>query len=138
MKNIINSRWRMGSCYGGLKQIDGFGPNKKVFWNIPYMMQSVQDLLMRSLCFIVILKKNLMQNLQNTFQNIFPVTYVYLEFDVTCFENDGSHREKPWGTAHAILAKRRYLKFWLLMLMISMVLSLYSMAKLCLEVVSNQ
>jgi NDP-sugar pyrophosphorylase family protein len=106
-KTLLILAGGMGSRYGGLKQIDWFGPH-----NESILEYSIYDAHRAGFTDVVIvLRRDFLEKFEdkfvNTFQNTLPVTYVFQEFDVTRFwGNDGSHREKPWGTAHAILSAK--------------------------------
>ncbi len=139
-KTLVILAGGMGSRYGGLKQIDGFGPN-----NESILEYSIYDAKRAGFTdAVIVLRRDFQEKFDakfaNTFQNIFPVTYVYQEFDVTRFGgNDGSHREKPWGTAHAILSAKDLISGSFAVINADDFYgpeSFYSMAK-ALEVVSN-
>jgi NDP-sugar pyrophosphorylase family protein len=94
----------MWSRYGGLKQIDGFWPHWQAI-----LEYSIYDAIRAWFGKVVIVLRNDFQEqfdakFANTFQGKIEVQYVYQTFDLTRYGfGDGSHREKPWGTAHAIL-----------------------------------
>lgn len=97
----------MGSRYGGLKQIDPMGPNGETLLDY-----SVQDALSAGFSKVVFVIRRCFAE---DFERI--VCSKYREnFEVACasqelddlpkgFELPG-HREKPWGTAHAVYAAR--------------------------------
>ncbi len=94
----------MGSRYGGLKQIDEFGPNGEAI--IDY---SIYDAIRAGFGKVVfIIRQNIAEAFRefigNKFADKIEVEYVFQELDklpegFTLPEG----REKPWGTAHAIL-----------------------------------
>lgn len=106
-KTLLILAGGMGSRYGGLKQIDGFGPH-----NESILEYSIYDAKRAGFTdAVIVLRRDFQEKFDakfaDTFQHIFPVSYVYQEFDVSRFGgNDGLHREKPWGTAHAILSAK--------------------------------
>lgn len=94
----------MGSRYGGLKQIDKLGQNGETI--IDY---SVYDALCAGFNKIIfVIRKNIEADFKEAiikkFENKIAVDYVFQ--DVDKLPNGFSppkEREKPWGTAHAIL-----------------------------------
>lgn len=94
----------MGSRYGGLKQIDGVGPNEE-----PIIEYSIYDAIRAGFGKVVfIIRKDIEQAFRETFAGKFEdkieIAYVFQEPD--SFLPAGAtadHREKPWGTAHAML-----------------------------------
>lgn len=100
---LILAGW-MWSRYGGLKQIDGFWPHWQAI-----LEYSIYDAIRAWFGKVVIvLRKDFQEQFDakfaNTFQGKIEVQYVYQTFDLTRYGfGDGSHRTKPWGTAHAIL-----------------------------------
>ncbi len=94
----------MGSRYGGLKQIDAFGPNGEAI--IEY---SIYDAIRAGFGKVVfIIRKNIEDAFRSHFGNKFEgkikVEYAFQELDDL---PEGfslpEGREKPWGTAHALL-----------------------------------
>ena len=93
----------MGSRYGGLKQMDAFGPNGEAI--IDY---SIYDAIRAGFGKIVFIirerfKKDFINFFKGKFDNQIEVEYVMQELDILpdgykCPES----REKPWGTAHAV------------------------------------
>ncbi len=93
----------MGSRYGGLKQVDGLGPNGETI-----MHYSVYDALRAGFGKIVfVIRKSIESEFislfVNTFKGTVPYEIVYQEIDmlpkgIAC----PPERVKPWGTAHAI------------------------------------
>ena len=96
----------MGSRYGGLKQVDSFGPN-----NESILDYSIYDAIKVGFNKIVILSSpKLKDYFINKYHNIFSrMDNISLEI-VTQDPNYGlsnfslpETREKPWGTGHAVL-----------------------------------
>ncbi|MCB0192385.1 MAG: nucleotidyltransferase [Anaerolineae bacterium] len=94
----------MGSRYGGLKQLDGVGPN-----NEPILEYSVYDAVRAGFGKLVFVIRPDFADafktmVDRTFGGTIPVEYVYQELDML---PDGytvpPQRQKPWGTGHAIL-----------------------------------
>jgi len=101
----------MASRYGSMKQIDGFGPNGETI--IDY---SIHDAIKAGFGKVVfIIKEEFLENFRNIFdpklQGKIEVDYVFQNFDLKQFGiEEDIYREKPWGTAHAILAGRKAVK----------------------------
>jgi len=94
----------MGSRYGGLKQIDGVGPNGE-----PIIEYSIYDAIRAGFGKVVfVIRRDIEAAFRETFAGKFEdqieVAYVFQEMD-SCLPPGAkaNHREKPWGTAHAML-----------------------------------
>ncbi|MCB9078590.1 MAG: nucleotidyltransferase [Anaerolineaceae bacterium] len=94
----------MGSRYGGLKQLDGVGPNHE-----PILEYSVFDALRAGFDKLVFVIRPDFADafkamVDHTFGRAIAVEYVYQELSML---PDGytvpPQRQKPWGTGHAIL-----------------------------------
>ena len=95
----------MGSRYGGLKQMDGVGPNGEII-----MDYSINDAIRAGFGKVVfVIRHSFEQEFKakinaEHFGNRIAVEYVFQELD---YLPDGfkvpEGREKPWGTNHAIL-----------------------------------
>lgn len=101
----------MGSRYGGLKQVDGLGPNGETI-----MHYSVYDALRAGFGQVVfVIRKSIEADFVSLFLSSFggkvPYEIVYQEIDML---PDGikcpPERVKPWGTAHAIWVCRNAVK----------------------------
>jgi len=101
----------MASRYGSMKQVDGFGPNGETI--IDY---SIYDAIKAGFGKVVFIIK---EEFAEQFRNIFDaklrgrieVDYVYQNFDLKPFGiEEEIYREKPWGTAHAVLSGRNVIK----------------------------
>lgn len=101
----------MASRYGSMKQIDGFGPNGETI--IDY---SIYDAIKAGFGKVVfIIKEEFVENFRNIFdpklKGKIEVDYVFQNFDLKQFGiEEEIYREKPWGTAHAILSGRNLIK----------------------------
>ncbi len=101
----------MASRYGSMKQIDGFGPNGETI--IDY---SIYDAIKAGFGKVVfIIKEEFVDNFRNIFdpklKGRIEVDYVFQNFDLKQFGiEEEIYREKPWGTAHAILSGRKVVK----------------------------
>ena len=94
----------MGSRYGGLKQLDGLGPNGETI-----MDYSIFDAIRGGFGKLVfVIRKSFEQDFRekiiSKYENHIPVEVVFQDLNdlptgFTCPEG----REKPWGTNHAVL-----------------------------------
>lgn len=94
----------MGSRYGGLKQLDGLGPNGETI-----MDYSIYDAIrggFGQLVFVIRehFEKDFREKIVSKYENHIPVRVVFQELDrlpegFTVPEG----REKPWGTNHAVM-----------------------------------
>ncbi len=94
----------MGSRYGGLKQMDGFGPNGETI--IDYSIYDAIEAGFNKVVFIV--RKYFLEEFKMVFDEKFAskikLEYVTQEID-NVPQGIAIHpdREKPWGTMHAVL-----------------------------------
>ena len=95
----------MGSRYGGLKQIDGIGPN-----NEPIIEYSIYDAIKAGFGKIVFVIREefdaAFREIFDGFNNRIEIEYVYQPVN---FEVKGLslvERTKPWGTSHAVLVAK--------------------------------
>ena len=101
----------MASRYGSMKQIDGFGPNGETI--IDY---SIYDAIKAGFGKVVfIIKEEFVENFRGIFdtklKGKIETDYVFQNFDLKQFGiEEEIYREKPWGTAHAILSGRNVVK----------------------------
>lgn len=101
----------MGSRYGGLKQLDGLGPNGETI-----MDYSIFDAIRGGFGKIVfVIRKDFEEDFRNIvlkkYENHIPVEVVFQALDnlpagYTCPEG----RVKPWGTNHAVLMGKDVIK----------------------------
>ena len=101
----------MGSRFGGLKQIEPIGPKGEAILDF-----SVYDAVKAGFTKVVFvikhaIEKDFKEFVGNRIENRVKVEYVFQEIDklpegYTCPEG----REKPWGTAHAILCCKDVVK----------------------------
>ena len=93
----------MGSRYGGLKQMDAFGPNGETI--LDYSIYDAIRAGFKKVVFVI--RKSFSEEFQKFFANKFEdkveVSYIFQELDI--LPNDYvflPERSKPWGTAHAV------------------------------------
>lgn len=95
----------MGSRYGGIKQIDPFGPNGETI--IDYSLFDAIRAGFGKIIFII--RPELEQDFKDVFASKLdgkiPYEFAYQTLDLSPFGIETpANREKPWGTGHAILA----------------------------------
>lgn len=99
------------SRYGSMKQIDAFGPNGETI--IDY---SIYDAIKAGFGKVVfIIREEFAENFKAIFEpklkGKIKTNYIYQTFDLKPFGIDQTiERQKPWGTAHAVLAARDVIK----------------------------
>ena len=99
----------MGSRYGGLKQIDGIGPN-----NEPIIEYSIYDAIKAGFGKIVFVIR---EDFDAAFREIFDafngridIEYVYQPVNFKVEGLSLVERTKPWGTSHAVLVAKDVIK----------------------------
>jgi len=94
----------MGSRYGGLKQLDGLGPNGETI-----MDYSIYDAIQAGFGKVVFVirkafEQDFREKIVSKYADKVPVELVYQELDsLPSGFNVPEGREKPWGTGHAVL-----------------------------------
>lgn len=101
----------MASRYGSMKQIDGFGPHGETI--VDYSIYDAMKAGFGKVVFII--KEEFVTNFRSIFdaklKGKIEVDYVFQNFDLKQFGiAEEIYREKPWGTAHAILSARNTVK----------------------------
>ena len=101
----------MGSRYGGLKQLDGLGPNGETI-----MDYSIYDAIRGGFGKVVFVirkdfEKDFREKILSKYENHIPVELVFQALDnlpegFTC----PADRVKPWGTKHAVLMGKDVIK----------------------------
>ncbi len=98
----------MGSRYGGIKQIDGVGPDGEAILDY-----SVYDALQAGFGRVVfVIRRDIEDDFRrfvgSRFEKHVDVGYVFQEMDdLPVAGVDFAGRSKPWGTAHAVWAARK-------------------------------
>ena len=99
----------MGSRYGGLKQIDGIGPN-----NEPIIEYSIYDAINSGFGKIVfVIRKEFDEAFRSRFDKFADkiiIIYVYQEVNINVEGIETIQRVKPWGTSHAVLVAKNVIK----------------------------
>jgi dTDP-glucose pyrophosphorylase len=95
----------MGSRYGGLKQIDGIGPN-----NEPIIEYSIYDAIKAGFGKIVFVIREefdaAFREIFDAFKNRIEIEYVYQPVNFKVEGLSLVERTKPWGTSHAVLVAK--------------------------------
>jgi NDP-sugar pyrophosphorylase family protein len=95
----------MGSRYGGLKQIDGIGPNQE-----PIIEYSIYDAIKSGFGKIVfVIRKEFDEVFRSRFDKFsdrIKIEYVYQEVNLNVAGLTTIDRVKPWGTSHAVLVAK--------------------------------
>ena len=95
----------MGSRYGGLKQIDGIGPNEE-----PIIEYSIYDAINSGFGKIVfVIRREFDEAFRSRFDKFvdkITIEYVYQEVNIKVEGIDTIERTKPWGTSHAVLVAK--------------------------------
>lgn len=98
----------MGSRYGGLKQIDGIGPNDE-----PIIEYSIYDAIQSGFGKIVfVIRKEFDEAFRSRFskfESMIDIAYAYQPVQVELEGVNLIERQKPWGTSHAVLVAKDYI-----------------------------
>ena len=99
----------MGSRYGGLKQIDGIGPNEE-----PIIEYSIYDAIKAGFGKIVfVIRKEFDEAFRSRFDQFstkIKIEYVYQPVNVSVQGINSVERTKPWGTSHAVLVAKNVIQ----------------------------
>lgn len=108
----------MGSRYGGLKQMDGLGPNGETI--IDYSIYDAVEAGFGKVVYIVreYFKNDMEKHVKEKYSNVKCLDGTPLEFQFVTQELDkipaqftlNPERVKPWGTAHAVLMGKEVIK----------------------------
>jgi len=96
----------MGSRYGGLKQMDAFGPNGETI--LDYSIYDAINAGFGKVVFVIrdSFKKEFIDFFKGKFDDKVEVHYVTQELDKLPEGYGPYERQKPWGTAHAVQMAR--------------------------------
>jgi len=98
----------MGSRYGGLKQIDGIGPNEE-----PIIEYSIYDAIQSGFGKIVFVIRQefdeAFRSRFSKFEEMIEIAYAYQPVQVELQGVDLVERQKPWGTSHAVLVAKDFI-----------------------------
>lgn len=101
----------MGSRYGGLKQLDGIGPNGETIMD--YSIYDAKRAGFGKVVFVIrkSLEQDFKEKIFSKYEGFIDIDYVFQELDNLpegCSVPEG--REKPWGTAHAVMVAEKKIK----------------------------
>ena len=100
----------VGSRYGGLKQVDGMGPGGEAI--LEYSVHHAIKAGFGKVVFIIRkeIEAPFREKVGKRVESKIRTEYAFQEFD-SCLDwlAEKPHREKPWGTAHAILSAKHLL-----------------------------
>jgi len=98
----------MGSRYGGLKQIDGIGPNDE-----PIIEYSIYDAIKSGFGKIVFVIRQefdvAFRARFSKFETMIEIAYAYQPVQIELPGVNLVERQKPWGTSHAVLVAKEYI-----------------------------
>jgi NDP-sugar pyrophosphorylase family protein len=97
----------IGSRYGGLKQLDGFGPNQETL--MEYSIYDAIDAGFEKIVFIIRrdFEVEFRERFINKIETKVEVRYAFQELsNIPVGFNVPEDRVKPWGTAHAVLSAK--------------------------------
>jgi hypothetical protein len=95
----------IGSRYGGIKQLDGFGPSGEKI--IDYTIFDAVQAGFGKIVFVIRhdIEVDFREAVTNRWEGRFPMEFAFQELDsVPSGFTVASGRQKPWGTGHAILS----------------------------------
>ncbi len=101
----------MGSRYGGLKQVDAIGPNGEAI--IEYSIYDAIRAGFGKVVFVIReeIESAFKEKFSNKFEDKIGIEYVYQAIDSPIEGvSEFPYREKPWGTAHAVLVANNVIK----------------------------
>lgn len=97
----------IGSRYGGLKQVDGIGPRGEAI--LEFSVHDAKQAGFGKVVFVIRkdIEAEFRARLGHKIEQQIPVEYAFQEMDAALdWLPQPPHREKPWGTGHAILVAR--------------------------------
>lgn len=101
----------MGSRYGGLKQLDGLGPNGETIMD--YSIYDAQKAGFGKVVFVIreLFEKEFREKIISKYENHIPVEIVFQELsNLPEGYTLDPKREKPWGTNHAVMMGKSLIK----------------------------
>jgi len=101
----------MGSRYGGLKQLDGLGPNGETIMD--YSIYDAERAGFGKVVFVIreSFEKDFREKILRKYENLIPVETVFQELDkLPKGFQLSKDRVKPWGTNHAVMMGKDVIK----------------------------
>lgn len=99
----------LGSRYGGLKQLDGLGPNGETI--LEYSVFDAIEAGFTKVVFIVrdFFLEDFKSKVSNKFKDRIAVDFVNQPISIKISDIGKVEREKPWGTSHAVLVAKEHI-----------------------------
>lgn len=96
----------MGNKYGGLKYLEGIGPNGETI--LDYSIYDAVKVGFNKVVFVIskYFEKEFKQKVSSKYENIVTVEYVYQEVENVAEELRHPRRTLLWGSAHAVLCAK--------------------------------
>lgn len=93
----------MGNKYGGLKQLEGIGPNGETI--LDYSIYDAVKAGFNKIVFVIskYFEEDFKEKVAGKYENIVDVDYVYQEVELVAEELRNPKRVALWGSAHAVL-----------------------------------
>lgn len=93
----------MGNKYGGLKQLEGIGPNGETI--LDYSVYDAARVGFKKIIFVIskYFEEDFKEKVAGKYENIVDVGYVYQEVEMVPDELRNPKRALLWGSAHAVL-----------------------------------
>ena len=91
----------LGSRFGGTKQLANIGPNGEAI--LDYTIRDAQAAGIEDI--VLIVRTEIAADIEAHIENIHGSDH---NCTFVCQDDFGPHREKPWGTTHAVLSRRTF------------------------------
>jgi len=93
----------MGNKYGGLKQLEGIGPNGETI--LDYSIYDAVSVGFKKVIFVIsrFFEEDFKKMVSDKYENLVEVEYVYQEVDLVPEDQRNPKRNLLWGSAHAVL-----------------------------------
>ncbi|MEG1838515.1 MAG: hypothetical protein RR220_04405 [Bacteroidaceae bacterium] len=99
----------MGNRYGGLKQLEGIGPNGETI--LDYSVYDAVKVGFDRIVFVIskYFEKDFKEKVSDKYKDIVNVEHVYQEVDLVPEDKRNSKRALLWGSAHAVLMGKPFI-----------------------------
>lgn len=103
MATLVVLAATMGNKYGGLKYLEGIGPNGETI--LDYSIYDAAKVGFKKVIFVIskYFEEEFKNKVSCKYKNLIAVEYVYQEVDLVPLEERNPKRSLLWGSAHAIL-----------------------------------
>lgn len=100
----------MGNKYGGLKQLEGIGPNGETI--LDYSIYDAVRVGFNKIIFVIskYFEEDFKKKVSGKYENVVDVDYVYQEVELVPEELRNQKRTLLWGSAHAVLMAEPIIK----------------------------